>query len=102
MTGEAHWMTLALLGVAALGVLLLFFFKSRLEHRFRSVFRSTQCPKSGEEVQLTAVQDARTSEWTGIAACSKFKVAAAITCDRACVAPHNIRRRLPAAPAPGR
>ena len=102
MTGEAHWMTLAWLAAAGLGVLVLLFFMFRLDRRFRNVFRRGPCPESGAEVCRTMVQDVRTGELTGVQSCSAFKVPTAVTCERFCV--NAIRSDLTSetpAPAPG-
>lgn|SRR5215471_18229607 len=89
MTGEAHWITLVLFALVTAGVVLLFSFKSRLEHRFRNRLRRSRCPESRRMTEQTVVADTRTGELTGVISCSEFANPTAVTCDRACVKPSH-------------
>jgi hypothetical protein len=72
-------------GLIAAGILLLFFFKFRLDQRFRNIVRRVRCPASWRRTEQTVVRDARTGELTGVVSCSEFANPTGVTCDQACL-----------------
>ena len=83
--------TITSLWIAALVLLLLFFARSvRTEHR------ALQCPIRGTSVQVSLLEAEPEGRPIEVIACSEFRPAAAITCDRRCRALLG-RRALPPA-----
>lgn len=85
MTGEAHWLTLALIFASGVFVALLSYYVNRIGRRYITHRRNFVCPVSDETVEGKLIRDEKTRKWTGIVSCSAFANPASITCDRVCV-----------------
>jgi len=98
MTGEAHWLTLILLAVGALGVVALFYFGARLDWRFRLTRRKFECPVHREGVDATLIHDEKTGEMTSVQSCSHFVKPGAVTCEQGCLRTLNDAAGQPRSP----
>ncbi len=85
MTGEAHWLTLLLLAISALGVVALFYFAARLARRFQLTRRKFDCPLDHQEVEATLIRDEKTGQLTSVQSCSHFVKLGAVTCEQGCL-----------------
>jgi len=93
MSGEAHWLDLAvtLLGAAAIFVLLTLVTWHRRQHAKRLRF---VCPSRGEQVYCTMLHDELQGRWTEVRSCSAFADPRKVTCDQECRRLLNLGRRL--------
>jgi len=98
MTGEAHWLTLILLAVGALGVVALFYFGARLDWRFRLTRRKFECPVHHQGVDATLIRDEKTGEMTSVQSCSHFVKPGAVTCEQGCLRTLNDAAGQPRSP----
>lgn len=99
MTGEAHWLTLALLGLGAIGILVLLYFASRLDWRFRLTRRKLECPVHHEQVDITAIRDEKTGQLTSVQSCSHFIKPGEVTCAQGCLRTANAPGSAGSSPA---
>ncbi len=90
MTGEAHWLTLALLIASAMGVATLFYFAARLNRRYRLRRLRFECPLKAEDVETTMIRDEKTGELTSVQSCSHFANPANVTCEQKCIKVLNV------------
>jgi len=85
MTGQAHWITLAILIFAALPVVFLWARDRSASRKYVIEHSKVRCRARGNQlVQCTVVRDASTGEPTGIQSCSAQP--GSIGCDKACLA----------------
>jgi hypothetical protein len=80
------------LGMAGVGVVLLFVAALGLtggEAR-RGQRLSFDCPRTGQPVSSTLVQDVRTGQWREVLDCSAFTPPSAVACDRECAQAMNL------------
>ncbi len=91
MTGEAHWLTLLLLAVSAIGVVALFSFAARLGWRFRPTRRKFECPLDHKEVEATLIRDEKTGQLTSVQSCSHFVKPGEVTCEQGCLRTLSVR-----------
>jgi hypothetical protein len=89
MTGEAHWLDLAVILGGGIAVLALIFFVTRNHHVMRVRLR-LHCPMSGEPVCCTAVQDQRSGACFDVERCSAFPDPRHILCGKECL--RNLNR----------
>jgi len=86
MTGEAHWLPVAVLLVAALPVAYLWFRSWREERKYRVEETHVRCRARGNQLaDCTLVRDAKTGEPIGIRECSARADAAALNCGKTCL-----------------
>jgi hypothetical protein len=86
MTGEAHWLTLAVLFVVALPVAYLWFRSWREERKYIVEESHVRCRARGNQLaECTLVRDAKTREPIGIRECSARATAASLDCGKTCL-----------------
>ena len=83
-------MVMALGAVAIAGLVFAGYLVGRHLHDVRC---RVICPATGESTDCVVVQDARTSEWTGVFDCSRLVGPQSIHCKQECLGPLNLRSR---------
>ena len=84
MTGQAHWLTFAILVLAALPVLYLWVGDRRANRRYRVEQRKVRCRVRGNQLaECTLVRDAKTGAPIGLQSCTLQPDG--IGCDKACL-----------------
>jgi hypothetical protein len=85
MTGEAHWLTpLIVLFGAALWVAIAYLAR-RAGGYIHEVHLRLDCPKLARPVDVTAIRNFRSGEWTQVMHCSAFEPAELPGCRKACL-----------------
>ena len=85
MTGQAHWVTLAILILAALPVVFLWARDRRASRKYIVEQRKVRCRARGNElVQCTLVRDAKTGEPIGVQSCTLQP--GVVSCEKSCLA----------------
>jgi len=86
MSGEASWITLALMLVGVVFVVGLAFVGLSAKG-FRRVKESVECPATHHGATLVTLQSETSGRHTDVVSCSELK--GNVTCDRACLAQVN-------------
>jgi hypothetical protein len=83
MTGEAHWLDVAVVfggGFLVMAVLFALMFRRHVRRRKLRF----DCPVIREKVECTAVQNVETGQWQNIERCSAFTPPTNVNCQQAC------------------
>ena len=84
MTGQAHWLTFAILILAALPIIYLWARDRRANKKFVVEHRKVRCRARGNQLaQCTVVRDAKTGEPIGIQSCDLQP--GIVSCERSCL-----------------
>jgi hypothetical protein len=86
MTGQAHWLTLAFVFLAALPVVYLWIVGRRADRNYLVDRCNVRCRAKGNHlVQCTLVRDAKTREPIGIRGCSADASDGPLGCGKTCL-----------------
>ena len=84
MTGQVHWLPLAILIVAAIPIVYLWFRSRREDRKYVVEHTHVRCrARDNQLVDCTVVRDARSGEPIGIQTCSAQP--GGVRCDKACL-----------------
>lgn len=86
MTGQASWITLALLLIGA-GFVLVLVAVGVATKGFRRVWLSVECPVTSQTATVVALQSETSGRYTDVARCSELEGDA--TCSRSCLTQVN-------------
>lgn len=89
MTGEAHWMDMAVVLIGGGGLLFLGWLMSRPFVRLRRRRRRVMCPATEHKVACTLVRDEETHRWTNVEACAAQP--GGVRCAKSCLDALNER-----------
>lgn len=95
MTGQAHWLPVAIVFVVLCAVVAMAWMSRRQWQLFRTRALQVDCPGSGEVVDLLAKKNMETGEYVDIERCNSSVLADPdrVTCNKACM--HDLRRPRP-------
>lgn len=86
MTGEVHWLPLAILGVSLIPVVLLFIREFREDRKYRVEHERVRCrARNNQLVNCTLVRDAGTGQPIGIRECTAWAGPEGSHCDQSCL-----------------
>ncbi len=96
MTGESHWLTLAVLLIGGTAILALVVIDWWADRGFREEPLHLVCPTTGASVDAVVVEDIRKHQFTGVRECSGRGKPDGRRCASDCLGPLNEPAKSPA------
>jgi hypothetical protein len=93
MTGEATWITAAILLLGGSAILLLAILGTQVGNALRAFRNRGVCPVSSKNVDRVILADRFDGHWVSVAKCSALEDPERVTCAKACVKEHEAPAR---------
>ncbi len=86
MTGQASWITGAILLFGIAGIVALVSFAQQLGRGVRAVRRRVACPGLGKDCDCVLLQRTSDDRWVDVASCAAFDDPERVPCKKRCLA----------------